>query len=57
MDQPEKTEWLKLSIQQYPPPMKKFYEQKERVISLYSEYMPLLDRYDEPEDQDQTILG
>lgn len=25
----------------------KFYEQKERVISLYSEYMPLLDRYDE----------
>lgn len=25
----------------------KFYEQKERAISLYSEYMPLLDRYDE----------
>lgn len=25
----------------------KFYEQKERVINLYSEYMPLLDRYDE----------
>lgn len=25
----------------------KFYEQKERVVSLYSEYMPLLDRYDE----------
>lgn len=41
-----KTEWLKLSIQQYPPPMK-VYEQKERAISLYSEYMPLLDRYDE----------
>lgn len=25
----------------------KFYEQKERVVSLYSEYMPLLNRYDE----------
>ena len=46
MDQPEKqnAETVNTTVS---TANEKFYEQKERAISLYSEYMPLLDRYDE----------